>query len=378
MKQKAVEDRQMLDTIVIGGGQAGLATAFHLVKANIQYLVLDENQRTGDSWRKRYQSMRLFTSRAYCGLPGMEMPGEHSGYPSKDELADYLETYAKSHSLKIEHNAKVISLTIDEGVFTIELNSRQVFRAKAIVIAAGAFQVPLMLDKDKISNLSVPDYTISSYQNAENLPKGTVLVVGDGASGRQIALDATSQHKVILATGKKRNTIPQRLMGVDIFNWLDKIGILWADSNSLVAKIVRKRDPFPGKHLNLDSLESKGIEIVKKVTRIEGNKVFFSDGMSRTVDAIVWAMGFKNDTQWLQIPGAISNENNYLHSKGVSPIPGLFYIGLPWQTCRASSLLTGLEKDSDILASQLNQYLMAIVQKQKIAESKSVNKKAIA
>lgn len=347
--------KRNVDVVVIGGGQAGIAIGHELEKLLCHYLILDNNERVGDAWRKRYDSLKLFTSRAYCQLSGMKMTGDQVGYPSKDEMADYLEAYAKYFELPIKNNCTVTSIVKQQDKFIIQLNDDEQITARAVIVAAGGFQVPKKLESVEGD---IPQFTVNDYRNPANLPNGSVLVVGDGATGRQIALELSETREVILATGKKRNLIPQRVFRQDIFYFLDKIGVLWARSSSPIAKIVRKRDPFPGKHLNLKAFKAKGIKIVAHLKSIQGKVAKFTDGNIQQIGSVVWASGYKNDTSWIKIENAIDDGNQFKHQNGVSPVAGLYYIGLPWQSCRASALITGLEKDSIFVSKKVGDYLL--------------------
>lgn len=353
-----------IDTIIVGGAQAGLAMGYRLGQKGKSYLILDAHKRTGDSWRVRYDSMKLFTSRAYCQLPGKVMNGDPGGYADKNEMANYLEHYAKQFELNIRHEAKVTNVCKNGNGYLVEVADGSSYKAKVVIIASGGFSVPMTLGEDVLANLDAPQYTVDSYKNADNMPQGTVLVVGDGASGRQIALDLLPKRMVLLATGKKRNMLPQRLLGKDIFHWLDKLGILWADKKTLIAKIVRKRDPFPGKHLDLGKLKTQGVGIVGKLSHFDKDQAIFADGQKHKIDAVVWSMGYYHDTSWLDVDGALDANNSYIQEKGVSPVSGLYYIGLPWQTCRASALLAGVGKDAEYIAKQVEQYLAEVADSQ--------------
>ncbi len=348
-----------LDVVIIGGSQAGLAMGKALEKLLCGYVIIDKHSRISDAWRQRYDSLVLFTSRQYCQLEGMSMPGIQDDYPTKDEMADYLETYAKHFELPVKTNCTVTSLSRKAESFTVKLNNDEQIICKAVIIASGGFQDPLIRLASKEDDSFIPQLTVNNYRNSTNLPKGAVLIVGDGASGRQIALDACKTHPVILSTGKKRNIIPQRLLNKDIFWWLDKVGILSAKTRNPIAKLVRKRDPFPGKHLNLKKLSEKGIKIADRLTAIKDGMAQFANGDKEPISSIVWASGYQNNTSWVDIEEAV-NGNEFIHKNGVSPVAGIFYLGLPWQNCRASALITGLQRDSQFIAQHVGSHLSRV------------------
>lgn len=357
-----------LDVVIIGGSQAGLAMGKALEKLLCSYVIIDKHQRIGDAWRQRYESLVLFTSRQYCQLEGMHMPGVQDEYPTKDEMADYLEVYAKHFELPVKTDCTVISLSQQADSFVVRLNNDEQIISKAVVIASGGFQDPVIQLALNEGDSSISQFTVNDYRNSANLPKGAVLVVGDGATGRQIALDACKTHPVILATGKKRNIIPQRFLNKDIFWWLDKTGILRAKTHNPIAKLVRKRDPFPGKHLNLKKLSEKGIKIAGRLTSIKDGVAQFANGDKESIASVVWASGYQNNTSWIEIEDAI-NGNEFIHKNGISPVAGIFYLGLPWQNCRASALITGLQRDSQFIAQRVRTHLSLVASSNVMIES---------
>jgi len=342
------------DIVIIGGGQAGLSIALQLQK-KYDYLILEKHKRVGDSWRQRYDSLVLFTSRHFSQLEGMQMPGDESEYPTRDEMAEYLEAYSKNFELKIETGESVTKLSKEKTHFKIEKGDEKLIIAKVVIIATGGFEEPITLESDSLA-ISVPQFTVNTYKNSNSLPEGRVLVVGDGATGRQIALDVSKTHPVTLSTGKKRNIVPQRVLGRDIFFWLDKLGILGASVKSLLGRILKRRDPFPGKHLELKTLSRKGIKVTGRLKSIQKQNAQYDNGFGEEIKSVIWAVGFKSNTSWVKIEEALM-QSQFLHDKGVSPVGGLFYIGQPWQRNRGSALITGLKHDNQFILKKIEAYL---------------------
>lgn len=206
--------------------------------------------------------------------------------------------------------------------------------ARAVIIATGAFQVPVVPSLADHLTSEVLQYTPSTYQNPGQVPLGRVLVVGDGASGRQIALDLAPTHQVMLAGGKRRNLVPQRVLGRDLFFWLDRLDVTRVDRDSAIGRLLRTRDPIPGTTALKDgALCRAGIRIYPRLVRIRGRIVTFDDGRTEEVDTVVWAAGCRDDISWLAVPGAV-DEAGFIQDRGRTPVPGLFHVGRSWQTCR--------------------------------------------
>ncbi len=334
-----------LDVLAIGAGQAGLAAGYWLKDSSLSFALLDAHERVGEAWRKRYDSLVLFTPRRYSALPGLALVGDPDGHPTKWELADYLEHYATRFALPI-HPGRVVRLERQDDSFiaTIPTGARVV--ARAVIIATGAFQEPAVPGFAAQLGSQTAQFSATTYRRPAQVPLGRVLVVGNGATGRQIALDLAPTHQVLLAGGKKRHLVPQRLLGRDLFVWLDRLGMLSADRSSRVGRLMRSRDPLPGKaHLSDTVLQREGIELRRRLTGGLGRTFIFADGRSETVDSVVWALGYRDDTSWLAIPEAV-DEHGFVHDRGRTPVPGLFHVGRSWQTSRGSALVCGVGRDA--------------------------------
>ncbi len=215
-----------LDILVIGAGQAGLALGFHLRTTPFRFQLVDRDARVGDSWRKRYESLVLFTPRAYSALPGLAVPGEPDGYPTKDEIADYLEAYASHFGLPVVPGTGIRRLGQVQEEFRAITEAGEAIDCRAVVLATGPFQRPAVPLLSKRLSASVVQLTPENYKAPDQLPPGRILVAGDGATGRQIARELTTTHEVLLATGRPRWVIPERILGETIFWWMNKLGLL--------------------------------------------------------------------------------------------------------------------------------------------------------
>ena len=267
MNAKPNERQTRLDVLVIGAGQAGLAVGHHLRASGLVFQLLERQPRIGESWRMRYTSLTLFTPRSYSALPGLALTGDPDGFPTKDEIADYLEVYAGHFGLPIRLDAEVRSLERIDAGFQAALADGSVVEARAVVIASGAFQTPVIPALATGLSVEVCQLSADRYRDSASVPAGTVLVVGDGASGRHVARELAATHRVLLAGGRSRRLTPDRILRRSTFWWLDRLGLLRASRNSRIGRWLRARDPFPGRGLDLPSLRSAGVQLVPRLVR---------------------------------------------------------------------------------------------------------------
>ena len=342
-----------LDVLVIGAGQAGLAMGYHLRTAGKDFLLVDRHDRVGDSWRNRFDSLTLFTPRSYSALPGMPVPGDPDDYPTKDEIADYLESYAQHFDLPVALNTGIERLEQADGVFRAATSSGRVICSRAVVLATGAFQEPAV--PPMAGNLAgdVLQLAADTYRNPEQIPVGTVLVVGDGATGRQIARELSASRQVILSTGRSRRVSPNRILGKNVFWWMDKLGLVRKPRHSAIGRRLMRADPFPGKELERKNLQSMGITVVGRLTGTEGRQVSFAEGETAEIDAVIWATGYRDRTDWVAIPQAKDVRGAFVEQRGISPVSNLAFIGRSWQWTRGSALLTGVGDDAEYIARYL-------------------------
>jgi len=340
------------DVLIIGGGQAGLAAAYFLSQRGASYRVLDKGKEIGEVWKRRYDSLVLFTPRNYSELPGMRLTGDPNGFPAKDEIAAALQRYADHHQLNIQLETEVRSLKKIDGDFQAETN-RGTFSARHVIVATGPFQVPMVPPMSSRLDPSVTQMHSAHYRNPADLRPGSVLVVGGGNSGAQIAVELARSHRVVLSVGHRMTFMPLSIFGKSAFWWFDRLGILNAPSDSRIGRKVRKRpDPVFGFELKR-MLKAKTVAIKPKTVKADERTVHFEDGTSMEPDNIIWATGFRFDYSWLQIQGALDKAGKPLHKQGVSPVDGLYYVGLPWQTSRNSALIGGVGRDAEAIVRRI-------------------------
>lgn len=336
------------DVIVIGAGQAGIAMGYALKQQGISFAILDSHSRVGDSWRKRYDSLVLFTPRKYSSLLALPMDGSPEGFPTKDEMANYLEKFVTHFDLPIKLDTYVTEVKKKKSGFEV-LTNQGGMEGKQVIIASGAFQKPYIPAVIDIGNTDVFHLHSSSYISSNQLPQGSVLVVGGGNSGTQIADELAQSTEVTLAISHPFKFLPLQLMGKSIFSWLELVGLLYAGVDSLKGKWFRKQsDPIFGYQLK-KLITKEEINIKPRVVNIQGKAVTFKDDSKMNFDVIIWSTGFVPSYNWINIEGVTTPSGHPIHQRGISPIQGLYFIGLPWQYQRASALVCGVSRDADYL-----------------------------
>ncbi|WP_002146470.1 flavin-containing monooxygenase [Bacillus cereus] len=342
----------MKDIIIVGAGQAGLTMGYYLKQEGYSFLLLEAGKRVGDSWRKRYDSLQLFTPREYSSLPGMILKGEGNGFPRKDEIATYLEGYARHFQLPVQLRTEVLKIRKEKEIFEVHTPT-EILQSKKVIIASGGFQQPFIPSVS--ANLSSHIFQIhsSQYISPSQIPKGRVLVVGGGNSGMQIVVELAKTHEVTMSISHPLTFLPLHLFRKSIFNWLEKIGILYAKINTKRGRWFQKRkDPifgFEGKEL----IRNGAIKLQKKVVSASGNNIMFQNGDTYSVESVIWSTGFMQDYKWIEIEKAVNEKGFPNQVKGISPVKGLYYIGLPWQSQRGSALICGVGKDAAYLLSEI-------------------------
>jgi len=334
-----------LDVLIIGAGQAGLALGYHLQKTRLSFQLVERHEDIGASWRERYDSLVLFTPRAYSALPGLALDGAQDGYPGKDEIADYLARYARHFDLPIRTGMSIQSLEPHNGGYRATTQDGTVIEARAVVLATGAFQTPSLPSLSGQLSPDVQQFTAETYKHAGHIPPGTVLVVGDGATGRDIAHELQARHTVILATGHARR-LPERILGKSTWWWLDKLGIVRLSGETALGRYLQKADAFPGKGNTLKKLHGQGVRVMPKLIAAQGHSVTFANGVAAEVATVIWAIGYRDDSAWVKLPEVKDAHGNFVQQQGVSPLPNFYFIGRPWQRSRGSALIMGVGDDA--------------------------------
>jgi putative flavoprotein involved in K+ transport len=341
----------MLDVLVIGGGQAGLAMGYHLAQSGLSFQIADAGAEIGQTWRSRWDSLRLFTSGRYDNLPGLPFPATPDSYPGKDDVASYLQAYAAKFELPVRLNTKVASLTTGDGGYVAKAGG-EALEARQVVVATGPFQIPFTPPIADALDPGVHQTHSAHYRHPQSVPLGKVLVVGAANSGCQIAQELSATHRVELSAGQRIPAIPQRPLGRDIWAWATALRLDKVTADSRLGKRLAGRDQVIGPGPR-QLARHHGIRIRPRAASAAGRTVTFADGSAADFDAVVWATGFAADHSWIDIQEAKDGRGNILHQRGVTPVPGLYMLGLTWQHTRGSALLGWVGSDAAFLAEQI-------------------------
>jgi putative flavoprotein involved in K+ transport len=347
---------ESFNTIVIGGGQAGLATGYFLHRQSDNFLILDENMQTGASWRSRWDSLRLFTPSQFNGLPGMPFPKPAYYFPTKDEVADYLEGYTKQFQLPIRYGVKVERLDRRDQGYRV-LAGADSFFAKNVVIATGAYHKPYTPTFAGELDPAILQLHSSAYCNPEQIPVQNVLVVGAGNSGAEIALELARAGKSVWLAGRDVGHIPANTLGKAFGGgpyWWFISRVLSVDTpigRKMRSKILYHGSPLIRAHRQ--QVAEAGVEYTTRVSSVQAGKPQLEDGRSLSVNAVIWATGFRPNFNWIDLP--VFDENGYpRHQRGVvQDAPGLYFVGLHFQTALSSALIGGVGADAGYIARMI-------------------------
>jgi putative flavoprotein involved in K+ transport len=338
------------DVVVIGGGQAGLAIGHHLARQGRRFVILEAASEPAAAWRGRWDSLKLFTPARYDGLPGLPFPGDPDRYPGRDEVADYLAQYARHFDLPVELDSRVSAVRREREHYVVELEDRA-YETDQVVVATGPFQTPFVpalatgLDPGVVQLHSV------EYRNPDALPDGPALVVGGGNTGFQIAAELAATREVHLSIGARQMPLPQRLLGRDIFRWLEATGLMRRTVDSRIGRRMKDRDTLIGSTPR--AARRRGIAIHGRAVAASGDEVAFADGTRVAAAAVIWATGFRLDHSWIDAR-VFDEDGRVQHARGVTASRGLYFLGLPWQHTRGSALLGWVKDDAAYLAERID------------------------
>jgi putative flavoprotein involved in K+ transport len=349
---------ERIETVIVGAGQAGLAVGYHLAQRGRPFVILEATERVGDSWRTRYDSLRLYSPRRYTGLPGWRFPGPPWVAPTKDEVADYFEAYATRFEIPVRTGVAVNTLRRNGRGYVVTTGDRRL-EAANVVVASGTFQEPIVPD---FASELAPDITqlhSAEYRNPSQLREGPVLVVGAAHSGSDIAFEVAREHPTVLA-GRIHGEVPIRIDGpANRFVF----PVLWFLANHVLTvrtPLGRKMRPEIRAHggpllrVKRADLAARGVERTDgRVAGVRDGRPLLEDG--RVIDAanVIWCTGFGKDVGWIEIP--VAGEDGWPEQdRGVVPSsPGLYFVGLPFLYAFASMLTGGVGRDAARVASHI-------------------------
>jgi putative flavoprotein involved in K+ transport len=343
-------------TLVIGGGQAGLATGYHLKNLSIDFLILDAEARTGDSWRKRWDSLRLFTPAWNNGLPGQAFPGDQNAFPTKDEAGDFLEKYKDKFGLPVLYNARVTAVKKTNTGFQIRVGDR-ILVTENLVIATGNYAIPKIPSFASAFHTGILQLHAADYKSPDQLPDGKILVVGAGTSGFQIAMDLLQEKRTVYIAGKPTQQIPDF-----VFKYLGK-QFVWVNKYILntgtpmgrkFQATIRQGHGAPLIHISPEAAEKAGIKLLPRLKKVEHGLPVTESGEIVDPAAIIWCTGFHADYSWLNLPDAIGANGYPDADRGISlKYPGLYFVGAQFQYSLTSTWLGGVGRDAGYIAKHI-------------------------
>jgi putative flavoprotein involved in K+ transport len=341
------------DVIVVGGGQAGLAIGYYLASWRCDFVILEAAEEPAAAWRSRWDSLKLFTSARYSGLPGLPFPGDPDGYPGRDDVASYLTEYARHFALPVVLGSRVRSVRRAGDGYRVELEDRT-YTADQVVIATGPFQVPFVPTIARGLAQDVLQIHSTEYRAPAELPEGPVLVVGGGNTGYQIAEELSGTREVHLSIGSRQTPLPQRILGRDLFWYLEKTGAMRKSKDTRMGRRLEGRETLIGSSPRV-LRKRHGVRLHPRAVEASGRTVRFSDGNQMDANGVIWATGFRNDHSWIDAP-IFDDRQRVVHRRGVTDSPGLYFLGLLWQHTRGSALIGWVAEDAAYIADQIKTF----------------------
>jgi putative flavoprotein involved in K+ transport len=348
---------ERVETVIIGGGQAGLATGYHLRRRRRPFVILDANQRIGDAWRQRWDSLRLFTPARYSGLPGWRFPAPALSFPTKDEVGEYLEDYAAQFELFVRTGVAVDSLRSDSNIYVVTSAAGR-FEADNVVVASGSHRSPRVPDFAAELDPGIVQLHSSEYRNPTQLQEGPTLVVGAGNSGAEIALEVSRTHPTLLS-GRSVGQLPVK-HGANAARFVLPL-VRFAGNHVLTlgTPIGRKARPrflthgAPLIRTKRKDLAAAGVELVSRTTHVHGGYPALEDDRVLEVANVIWCTGFLPGFAWIDLD-VFGDDGRPVHRRGVVPnAPGLFFVGLQFQYAATSDVFPGVGRDAEYIADQI-------------------------
>jgi putative flavoprotein involved in K+ transport len=349
---------QHFDTIVIGGGQAGLAMGYHLARRGRPFVILDANPQIGDTWRNRWKSLRLFTPARYDGLPGLPFPAPGWSFPTHVEFADYLRDYAAHWNLPVRTGTAVRRVSHDGARYLVE-TADDCLDADNVVVATGFDRLPKVPEFAAELDPRIVQIHAVDYREPAQLQDGNVLVVGAGNSGADIAMDLASTHRVLLS-GRHPGQVPWRidrrparvLTPVLFFGFSHVLTVRTPAGRRLRPRVLTHSGPLI--RVKSRDLAAAGVERGPRTVGVRDGQPLLADGRTLNVANVVWCTGFRPDTSWIDLP-VFDPTGEPMQRRGVVDTqPGLYFLGGLFQYALASSMIRGVGRDAAYIAEHLS------------------------
>lgn len=355
-------DVERVETVVIGAGQAGLSVAYHLQRRGRSCVLLESNERIGDQWRRRWDSLRLFTPARFDGLAGMDFPADPGSFPTKDEMADFLETYATTFGLSVRTGSRVESVTRSDDGYVITVGD-QSLHADHVVVAMADYQRPRVPDFAGDLEAGVVQLHSSDYRCPEQLRDGGVLIVGAGNSGAEIARELSTRHPVMIS-GRHTGQLPFRIDGAIgrrlvivvlrlIFHRVLTTGT--PPGRAARPKMISQGGPLI--RVRSGDLVVAGVEWQPRTVGARDGRPLLEDGRIVDVANVIWCTGYHPGFSWLRLPAAEDFE--HCHDRGVvREEPGLYFVGQHFQYSLSSGMIHGVSRDAEFVAETISSRLV--------------------
>ena len=344
---------ERIQTVIIGGGQSGLSVGYHLARRGLPFVILDANARVGDSWRHRWDSLRLFTPARFNGLDGWPFPAAPDVFPTKDEMADYLESYAAHFSLPVRARTRVTKLSKRDGTFIVDTDSGSI-AADQVVVAMATYQASRIPRLAKELDPSIVQLHSGAYRNPAQLREGGVLLVGAGNSGAEIAIEVARTHRTWMS-GRDVGEVPFR-----ISSWVGQhllapfvLRVLFHRILTVNTPLGRKVRPGvlsrggPLIRTRRSNLRTAGVERVARVAGVKGGQPVLADGrVMSDVANVIWCTGYHAGFDWIDLP-VLDEDGEPRHERGlVASEPGLYFVGLHFLYALSSTMIHGVGRDA--------------------------------
>ncbi|HEY2797431.1 MAG TPA: NAD(P)-binding domain-containing protein [Thermoanaerobaculia bacterium] len=349
-------ETERVEVLVIGAGQAGLSVGYHLKRRGVSFLILDSQQRIGDTWRRRWDSLRLFTPARFDALDGMPFPGDPDRFPTKDEMADYLASYAERFAMPVRSGVRVDRLSREGDRYVAIADGRR-YEAAHVVVAMASYQRPRVPDFARALDPGILQIHSSDYHRLSQLRPGAVLVVGAGNSGAEIAIEAVREHETWMS-GRDVGQVPFRIHGLAARLFLARLvfRVLFHRILTLGTAIGRRVAPVmhakggPLIRTRSDDLAAAGVRRVPRVAGVKNGKPLLDDGRVLDVANVVWCTGFHPGFSWIDLP-VFDAHREPIQDRGVTRgEPGLYFVGLFFLYALSSTMIHGVGRDAEHVA----------------------------
>ena len=355
-----MRDVERIDTVVIGAGQAGLAVGHHLQRLGVPFVILESNERVGDSWRSRWDSLRLFTPARYDGIDGMPFPAPASSFPTKDEMADYLERYATHFALPVRTSVRVERVARRGATLVVE-TTRGTIEAQQVVVAMANYQRPRVPSFAAELDRSISQLHSAEYRNPQQVVGGTVLVVGAANSGAEIGLDLARAGRRVIVAGRHPGHVPWNVDSVLGQHVLGPMMLRFVfhrvlTTSTPIGRKARRNASHRGVPLirqKPKDLAGAGVERVGRVVGVRDGRPLLDDGRVPEIDSVVWCTGFDPSFSWIELP-VFGPDGQPIQERGVSTTePGLYFVGVHFQYAMSSTMVHGVSRDARYVAERI-------------------------